>query len=209
MDYELVVCEKCHAEHNGYSEGSEGPYSTTNSGQEDEASGPGLPLQSSQSPQGQQGQQALKQRYEKRVDPSTTLPYYYDAMTGHSTWTPPAGWQEPSESSRDNSHQQLEANNSYSRALAGKVLPHTGPRWHTKCRRCGCQAATNDVVHEVPATTHSEGSRRMHSSCKYCGKEDSWTETIPRVVKTSSSSSSSGGFGGGSSSGGGGASSSW
>ena len=128
MDYELVVCEKCHAEHNGYSEGSEDPYSTTYSG---------------------------------------------------------------------------------SMALEQRVLPHTGPRWHTKCRRCGCQSATHDVVYENPATKHSEGSRRMHSSCKYCGKEDSWTETIPRIVETRSSSSSSGDFGGGSSSGGGGASSSW
>ena len=39
----------------------------------------------------------LQQRYERRLDQATTMPYYYDTTTGHSMWTPPAGWQEPSE----------------------------------------------------------------------------------------------------------------
>uniref|UniRef100_A0A7S2C862 TPM domain-containing protein n=1 Tax=Florenciella parvula TaxID=236787 RepID=A0A7S2C862_9STRA len=98
-----------------------------------------------------------------------------------------------------------------SRALTKKVVTHYGSHTHESCRHCGCHSATHDVYYEAPATKYAEGSRQVRSSCKYCGKEASWTETIPKIQETSSSSSStsSGGFGGGSSSGGGGASSSW
>lgn len=46
---------------------------------------------------GQQQPQQSESQYERRYDPATRSPYYFNTITGQSTWTPPAGWQEPSE----------------------------------------------------------------------------------------------------------------
>jgi len=34
-------------------------------------------------------------QHEERVDPSTHKPYWYNRMTGQSSWDPPPGWAEP------------------------------------------------------------------------------------------------------------------
>ncbi len=36
----------------------------------------------------------MSQNHGKRVDPSTNKPYWYNRMTGQSTWDPPPRWPE-------------------------------------------------------------------------------------------------------------------
>ncbi len=87
-------------------------------------------------------------------------------------------------------------------------------RWFSRfshCRKCGAvtTATTKRTLHA--ATVNSTGLMEIQEHCQHCGRQHTFTKTLPRVSESSSSSysGSSGSSGGGGSSSGAGSSGRW
>ena len=64
--------------------------------------------------------------YEKRVDPSTHKPYWYNRMTGHSSWDQPPGWTEPQSAAEPPGQSNGQYGHNWHGGSGGAVLGSAG-----------------------------------------------------------------------------------